>query len=186
MKEMVRMVVALTVLCVLSGGVLSFLKIYTAPLIEAQELNLVQGPAIRSIFPSYTNNPIAERKVFHVDATSVVVFPIKEGDTLTGVAMEQSSPGYSGPLGAMVGFAIETDTIVGVNVTTFKDTAGIGSRVYEEAFRNQFSSLQVNQDLGSVNTLSGATISSSSFIGSVKKATSLYLKLKSQLLTDFT
>ena len=186
MKEMVRMVVTLTVLCVLSGGVLSFLKTYTAPLIEAQELNLVQGPAITSIFPSYTNNPVAERKTFQVDSTSVVVFPIKEGDTLTGVAMEQTSPGYSGALGAMVGFAIESDTIVGVNVTVFKDTAGIGSRVYDETFRKQFSSLQASEDLSSVDTLSGATVSSSSFINSVKKAAAIYLRLKQQMIADFT
>lgn len=186
MKEMLRMVVTLTLLCVLSGGVLSFLKIYTAPLIEAQELNLVQGPAIKAIFPTYTNNPIAERKSVKVDAsTNVVVFPIKEGDMLTGVAMEQMSPSYSGPLGVMVGFNTASDTIVGVQVTAFKDTAGIGSRVYEETFRKQFNTLKASEDINGVSTLSGATVSSSSFIASVKKASALYLKLKNQLMEDF-
>lgn len=186
MREMVRMVATLTILCILSGGILSFLKTYTAPLIEAQELNLVQGPAITSIFPSYTNNPVAERRTFDIDSTSVVVFPIKEGNTLIGVALEQSSPSYSGPLGAMVGFDVQTDTIVGVNVTTFKDTAGIGSRVYDEGFRKQFTALQASQDISGVSILSGATVSSSSFITSVRKAAILYLKLKNQLVADFT
>lgn len=185
MKEMVRMVATLTMLCFISGGVLSFLKLYTAPLIEAQELNKVQGPAIKSIFPNFTNDPVMERKTFHVDGLPVLVFPIKEGETLTGVAIEQINPGYGGPLGAIVGFAIASDTIVGVNVTAFKETPGFGTRLYEETFRKQFNALQADANIAAVNTLSGATVSSTSFRESVKKAASLYLKLKNQCIADF-
>jgi electron transport complex protein RnfG len=43
MGEMIKMVVVLTVLSVVSGGSLAWLKDFTAPKIENQVMNLVKG-----------------------------------------------------------------------------------------------------------------------------------------------
>ncbi len=69
MREMIKMVVVLTVISLLSGGLLAALRDGTKERIESQELEFVKGPAIRSIFEGVTNDPVASR------------FQIKDGET---------------------------------------------------------------------------------------------------------
>lgn len=49
MNEMVKMVVVLTVLSSVAGGVLAAINKGTASQIEAQQLEFVKGPAIKAI-----------------------------------------------------------------------------------------------------------------------------------------
>ena len=186
MKEMVRMIAALSVICLFSGAFLSFLKGYTAPLIEAQELALVQGPVIRTIFPKITNDPITER--VKMKGSQFVVFPIKDDGKLIGVAMEGVSAGYGGDLGTMVGINVQNDTIVGVGTTLFKETPGYGSRVNEDpSFAKQFAGLKTSQNIApgsGVQTLSGATVSSTAYISNVSKVLDFYKKNKDTILQE--
>ena len=68
MGEMIKMVVVLTVLSVVSGGSLSWLKDFTEPKIENSVMNLVKGPAIRNMLSEAENDPVKDR------------FKIKDGD----------------------------------------------------------------------------------------------------------
>ena len=47
MREMIKMVVVLTVLCCLSGGLLASLRDSTKDRIENQQLEFVKGPAMK-------------------------------------------------------------------------------------------------------------------------------------------
>ena len=67
MKSIIRMIAVLSLLCALSGFVLSYLKITTAPRIEEQVLNYVQGPALTLVFPDAENSPLVERHTFTLD-----------------------------------------------------------------------------------------------------------------------
>ena len=49
MAEMIKMVVVLTVLSLLSGGVLASLRDSTREKIEIQELEMVKAPAVRQV-----------------------------------------------------------------------------------------------------------------------------------------
>ncbi len=69
MREMIKMVVVLTILSFFSGGVLAYLRNSTQERIDNQVLEFVKGPAVRAIFEGVDNNPIADR------------FTIKDGDT---------------------------------------------------------------------------------------------------------
>ena len=68
MRELVTMVVVLTVLSAFSGGLLSGLRDATAARIEVQQLKFVKGPAIKTILKGVSNDPIADR------------FTVKDGD----------------------------------------------------------------------------------------------------------
>ena len=61
MKEMIQMVVVLTLLSVISGGSLAFIQDKTTTNIENNKLQFVKGPAIRSILEGATNDPIKDR-----------------------------------------------------------------------------------------------------------------------------
>jgi len=61
MREMIKMLIVLTVLATLSGGLLAAIRDNTKDRIENQVLEFVQGPAIRSILEGATNDPIVDR-----------------------------------------------------------------------------------------------------------------------------
>ena len=61
MREMIKMVVVLTVLCTFSGGLLAAIRSGTKDKIEYQQLKFVKGPAIKSILEGASNDPIVDR-----------------------------------------------------------------------------------------------------------------------------
>ncbi len=187
MGSMVRTVVVLTLLCSISGFVLSYLKSVTAPAIEQQLLVNVQGPAIGLVFTNAENDPVQDRAKFTLASGETVnVFPCKVGDRLTGVAIERFGKGYGGPVGVIVGFNLTNDTLAGVGMTTLKETPGLGMRIRELSFRRQFRELEPPVELssqgGKIDAVAGATISSAGVVAAVNNASQVYKELKPEIL----
>lgn len=186
MIGMLRMVVVLSVLCGLSGFALSYLKMVTAPRIEEQVLTYVQGPALARVFTHTQNSPIADRRKFPLDHGSITVFPALRDGKLVGVALEEQGKGYGGEIGVMVGFNVDSDTLAGIGITTLKETPGLGMRVTEQAFSGQFAGARTPVALasqgGSIDGVSGATISSGGVVTAVNKAVQVYSQLKPEIL----
>ena len=186
MIGMLRMVVVLSVLCGLSGFALSYLKMVTAPRIEEQVLTYVQGPALARVFTHTQNSPIADRRKFPLDHGSITVFPALRDGKLVGAALEEQGKGYGGEIGVMVGFNVASDTLAGIGITTLKETPGLGMRVTEQAFSGQFAGARTPVALasqgGSIDGVSGATISSGGVVTAVNKAVQVYSRLKPEIL----
>ena len=183
MSSILKMIAVLGVLCGFSGFILSYLKAVTAPAVEEQILNNVQGPAISDVFVQADNNPVADRRVFDLPGGGkVTVFPCFRAGRLIGVALENSGKGYGGSVGVMVGFNIAGDTLAGVGMTALKETPGLGMRVREPAFTEQFRSLALPAALssagGRIDAVSGATVSSGGVIEAVNRAGEAYRTLK--------
>ncbi|MGD8657054.1 MAG: electron transporter RnfG, partial [Desulfobacterales bacterium] len=64
---MIKMIIVLTILATLSGGLLAAIRDNTQERIENQVLEFVKGPAIRSILKEATNDPIVDRFQLKVD-----------------------------------------------------------------------------------------------------------------------
>ena len=60
MREMINMMVVLTILGSVSGGLLAATKNWTDPKIEYQQLTFVKGPAIKTIMEGASNDPIVD------------------------------------------------------------------------------------------------------------------------------
>jgi electron transport complex protein RnfG len=180
MREILHMIVALTLICGVSGYSLATLKAATRDRIEGQVLTYVQGPALLGMIGEHDNDPIAQRVKLEHDGETTTVFPVRRGGELVGVAMESFAPGYSGDIGVMVGFDLATDDLMGIGITTQTETPGLGSRVTEPAFTAQFMGhAPANLDLGAnIDAVSGATFSSTGAVNAVKKAVETYKTLK--------
>ena len=190
MASIIRMIVVLSLLCALSGFVLSYLKITTAPRIEEQTLKYQQGPALARVFPDAQNEPLAERESFTLpDGRSVTVFPAKKDGQLYGVALENSAAGFGGDLGVLVGFDTTRDALLGIGITSMKETPGIGTNVAEPGFTNQFRGLELpvalSSEGGNVDAVSGATVSSTGAVNAIRKADDDYAALKDQILAHW-
>lgn len=188
MREMIQMVVVLTVLSFVSGGLLAYVKDGTKDKIEVQQLTFVKGPAIKAILKGATNDPITDR------------FKLKDGDTERSffvgvfdgkpkiVAFESSGKGFGGDLGLMVGVNLEDGKIAGVGVTTHSETPGVGSRAKTDpTFVAQFPGMpiaetfKVKADGGQVDALSGATVTSRGVSAALTEAGKIYEKLKPEI-----
>jgi electron transport complex protein RnfG len=191
MRELIKMIVVLTIISLASGGLLAALREGTQDRIENQVLEFVKGPAVRQVFEGASNDPIASR------------FQLKDGDALRnffvgvfdgeakGLAMEaSSSKGYKGDIGLIVAIDVKTDQIMGIGVTTHNETPGLGAKAKSDPkFAAQFKSVtgsggpvKVTQDGGAINAISGATITSRAVCGAVSDVLGVYAKLKPQIV----
>jgi electron transport complex protein RnfG len=186
MGGIVKMVVVLSVICGLAGFTLSFLKQSMTPLIEEQVLTYVQKPAIESVLANVDNDPIAERKKFTTSrGREVMVFPAVRGGKLYGVALEEFSPGYGGDVGVIVGLEMDKPNLIGIGITTMRETPGLGTRIAQPKFAGQFKESPVDVNLtsrgGKIDAVAGSTISSAAAVDSVRKAVQTFEELKPEI-----
>lgn len=187
MAAALRMIVVLSAICGLAGFALSYLKMVTAPRIEEQVLTYVQKPALLRVFPDADNDPIAERKKFSLpDGGAITVFPARKNGALVGVALENFGKGFGGDIGVMVGFDVRRDALMGIGITTMKETPGLGTRIADPAFTKQFvgapTAVALTSQGGGIDAVSGATISSTGAVTAVGGAAKIYATLKDEIL----
>jgi len=193
MMEIIRMVVVLSAITGLSGFVLSGLKVWTTPIIEEQVLMNVQGPALKRLFLHSNNDPIADRKKLPKpgsEGEELIVFPAIKDGKLLAVAIEAAGKGYGGDVNVLVGFDVAKDNLVGISVTTHKETPGLGSRIQDASFTKQFrgkdpAKATLKKDGGDIDAISGATFSSIGSADAVKQAAGWYTALKDTLKTTW-
>jgi electron transport complex protein RnfG len=189
MLELIKMIVVLTAISLASGGLLAALRDGTQERIDNQVLEFVKGPAVRQVFEGAANDPIAAR------------FQLKDGNVLRdffvgvfdgdakGLALESSSSkGYKGDIGLIVAVDVKSDKLMGIGVTTHNETPGLGAKAKSDPkFSGQFKGaaaggpVKVTQDGGSINAISGATITSRAVCGAVTDALAVYERLKPQI-----
>jgi electron transport complex protein RnfG len=188
MREMIKMVVILTILSCFSGGLLAYIHSGTKERIENQVLEFVKGPAIRAIFEGATNDPIVDRfQIKDGEIERAFFVGVFDGEP-RGIAFETSGKGYGGDVGLMVGIDVQENKLLGVGVTTHAETPGMGAKAQTDpSFAAQFRDISledpinVNQDGGTINAISGATITSRAVCAATNEANDIYKEFKDQL-----
>lgn len=189
MRELIKMIVVLTVISLASGGLLAALREGTQERIDNQVLEFVKGPAVRTVFEGASNDPIANRfQIVDGNQPRTFFVGIYDGDP-KGLAMEASSgKGYKGDVGLIVAIDVKSDKLMGIGVTTHNETPGLGAKAKTDPkFAAQFQGaavtgpVKVTQDGGSINAISGATITSRAVCEAVTDALGVYQKLKPQI-----
>lgn len=187
MKDALRMVALLTSITTLCGLLLSGMNRATAERIALQKLIYIQGPAIKRVLKGVENDPLAEREKVVIGSDTITVFPGKKDGSLKVVAYETAGKGYGGDVGVITGFDIATGDCIGIAIAGSQETPGIGSRVKEDSFCELFlkitssAAIALKKDGGSIDGISGATISSRAVCGAVNDACKLFSKVKSTL-----
>ncbi len=188
MREMIKMVVVLTVLSSFSGTLLAAIHHAMSERIDYQKLKFVQGPAIREILEGSSNDPLTDRFKLTDNGIERSFYVGKFDGEANAVAFETFGKGYGGLIGVMTGFNIKEDKIIGVRVTTHLETPGVGARAKSDlSFVSQFNdqtlvdSYKIRADGGQVDALSGATLTSQGVSGALTDASDIYQRLKPQI-----
>lgn len=192
MRDLIRMVVILTAICGGSALVLAYANYATKAQREYQILKYVKEPSIKAVLSGYENDPIKDRTVMEVAPKgaegpgSKNIFLARKDGRLISVAYGTSAQGYHGVIEVMVGISME-GTLTGVSIMTHTETPGLGARVEESEFTNQFKGLELSPKLqlsgegGTIDSVSGASISSKGVITAVRRALELFPKVKQEV-----
>jgi electron transport complex protein RnfG len=189
MRELIKMIVVLTFISLASGGLLAALREGTQERIDKQVLENVKGPAVRTVFEGAANDPIADRFQINDGGKQRTFFVGVYDGKPKGLAVEVSSgKGYKGDIGLIVAIDVEAGKVMGIGVTTHNETPGLGAKAKSDPkFAEQFKGasapgpVKVTKDGGSINAISGATITSRAVCEAVTDALGIYEKLKPQI-----
>lgn len=190
MRNLIKMVVVLLVICTTSGVVLSYVNEATKAPREYSYIKFVQEPSIKAVLSDYDNDPVKERikLVLGEDEEGkpieIVVFPAKKGDETQAIAYSAAAKGYHDLIEVMVGVGPE-GKLTGISIMTHTETPGLGARIVEPEFTDQFAGLDLDTtnlaaEGGKVDTLSGATFSTVGVITAVGAALEQFPQIKKE------
>ena len=182
-----NMILSLTLIALGSSAGLGFVYELTKEPIALSILNKKLN-AIREVVPEFTNNPNDE--MFRLptgEGDSLDIYPAKNNGEVVGYAVNSyTSKGFSGNISLMAGFKPD-GTIIGISVLEHKETPGLGTKMTEPEFKEQFTGknptefmLKVKKDGGQVDAITAATISSRAFCDAIQRAYNTIKKGDSQ------
>ena len=172
-----NMALSLTHIALVSSALLGFVNEFTREPIALSNLNKKLN-AIRQVVPEFTNNPNDEMYMLPTgEGDSLEIYPAKKDDVIVGYAVNTyTSRGFSGNISLMAGFKAD-GTIINISVLEHKETPGLGTKMTEPGFKDQFIDknpsefeLKVKKDGGPVDAITAATISSRAFCDAVQRA----------------
>ncbi|MCG8564034.1 MAG: RnfABCDGE type electron transport complex subunit G [Desulfobacterales bacterium] len=181
-----NMVLALPIITIISAlAVTSVYLVTKEPIALAQKAK--QERAIREVIPEFDELRTAQVTLDNQDV--IHINKGLKGNELIGYAVETFSvKGYDPtPIKIMVGFKPD-GKIINTAVIQQKETPGLGTKMAEPKFEDQFNekhpeqfSLKVKKDGGDVDGITAATISSRAFCDAVNKA---YNAIKKESKSD--
>jgi electron transport complex protein RnfG len=192
LRDLVKMVVVLTVICACSALLLSYANKATQPQREYQLLKYVKEPSIKAVLSGYNNDPIKDRVVVTVGKDEKgkpiqkTIFPAKENGKLVALAYGSSATGYHGPIEVMVGVSTQ-GKVTGIAIMTHSETPGLGARIAEPGFTKQFQNMDLSPALnlsaqgGKIDAVSGASTSSKGVVTAVRDALKLFPKIEKEV-----
>lgn len=173
---LINMFVALFVICIVSGGVLGVVYNATKEPIAAAE-TAKKTEAIKNVLPEF--NELKETMVMSaLEDTEIPFYLAYDADNnFIGAAVETfTNKGFSGNISLMVGILAD-GTLKNISVLQHAETPGLGSKMTEPTFKDQFNgkkadsfNIKVKKDGGDVDAITAATISSRAFCDAVNRA----------------
>lgn len=195
MNDMVRLVVVLTLVASGAGLILSVVESVTRePIAEQRRLETLR--ALQAVLPP-ADNAVDEDVVTLVTGQDRrgrdlqrTFYRGRQNGELTGIAFTTVAPdGYSGDIVIMVG--IQPDgTVAGIEILRHSETPGLGDKVTQPAFKQNFvgknldnADWRVKKDGGEFDQITGATISPRAVVGAVRRGLEFYRSHREQIVT---
>jgi electron transport complex protein RnfG len=100
------------------------------------------------------------------------IYVVYDNSNTIGYAYIAQGKGYGGYIDILVGLEDET-TIKGINIIKHSESPGLGARIVEDEYRNQYIDLnisdsEINFNGGQIDSITGATISSKAVADAVR------------------
>ena len=166
------MVVTLFLVALVCSVILSFVYSYTTPRIEETQKELTLA-GLKEVIIAQEFTPVVPDTVWKaIDSTQNVV----------GIVFRVFPQGYGGPVPLTVGLDLE-GKITGIRIASaaegLKETPGLGVKIIEPDFRDQFigktlDNVLLKRDGGEIDAITAATISSRAVCNGIKQGIEQY------------
>lgn len=165
-KDFVMPIAVLTIICLVMAVLLALTNNVTAPIIEEAE-KAAAAEARAEVMPQADGFEPVDVAAEDLPGSVIDVYKATNG---AGYVVQLAGDGYGGKKTLKVIVGVDADGfITDTKVMSHSETPGLGSRVAEADFNDQFNGLD-ESGLDGIVTISGATISSNHYIDTVKDA----------------
>jgi len=161
MKEAIKYSLILSSICLVASALLAGVYTLTKFRIETQAEAEIEA-SLKQVLPGASRfEPVPDE-----NGGILYYKGFDNKDKLAGIVFSAQGKGYSSTIETMCGMLL-TGEITAIKVISQNETPGIGTRVSEKTFADQFAKKSI-AGLSEVSAISGATISSKALINSVK------------------
>ena len=190
MRTALRYVAVLTLICVISAGILAYVfQVTQAPIaVSRQKVTL---SAVRTVLPQFDRLvDAAACQAAIAEPGAPEMYAAFQAEAFVGAAIKASDPdGFGGEVAFMVGVTAD-GRVHAIRLLSHKETPGLGTKLAEEHFTSQFQALEVpaaglkvRKDGGSIQAITGATISSRTATRSATKAVEAFRKYSARVVS---
>lgn len=174
-KKTIKLALVLFVAASISAATLSVIFSVTKPRIDEYKANKLQ---------SDLKEVLKEAIEFEEIITDTLWKGTDSTGACVGIAFKVFPKGYGGPVETLVGLKTDT-TVTGIIVASpaegLKETPGLGIKIRESWFRDQFGGkkleeLLLKKDGGELDAVTAATISSRAVVNGTREGIELYMK----------
>jgi electron transport complex protein RnfG len=180
-SSLLNMFLSLTMICIVTSGILAFVNTKTAgPIAYSKKQRLEE--AVKLVVPDFDNSPLDESWMAEVaSGDSLRIYPARKNGKLIGAAIESNSmKGFGGEIKVLVGLDVN-GKLLDYAVLQHAETPGLGDKMgtWFKTDKNKQSiigkdlslgMLNVSKDDGEVDAITAATISSRAFLDAVNRA----------------
>jgi Na+-translocating ferredoxin:NAD+ oxidoreductase subunit G len=173
-KQSAHIILTLSLIGMLSGGILALVSSWAFPLIAQRELEAKEA-AIFQVQPeavTYEQVPVDGMEVYQV---------FDEAGEPIGYSMLYAENGFQSLIKVMIGLSQDMNTIIAIEILDQNETPGLGTLIKEPEYKDQFVGLSTTPNIvwvkgvppsapNEVQTITGATITSSAVVELVDTA----------------
>lgn len=167
-SSILKIALNLTIACFVSGLIIAAVYYFTADA-AAQKVVELRDEAMRGL--------VADADGFTpVEGKEGVFSAEKDGETIAYI-IPSENPGYEGTINMLVAVAAD-GSVISYEITSHKETPGLGDKAAKDPFRGQFVGKKLDQmvvvkdpsNAENIQAMTGATITSKAVTEAVKKA----------------
>lgn len=179
MRNNIKSIISVAIVFVVSAMLLVFVNSKTSVMLQnsASGADFEENSAVIKEADAFENVELPTDEAFSGIQS---VFAAKKGDDIIGYAIKSSVKGFGGDIISLTGVLANGD-IEAFQVLEHTESPGIGERIVEPEFQDQFSNysgeVALDSDGGAISALSGATVSSKAAVEAVKLAQNYVLGL---------
>ncbi|MCF7870565.1 MAG: FMN-binding protein [Candidatus Omnitrophica bacterium] len=171
MKEVIKISATLTLICLICAFLLALAYNTAEGKIEANQKKAIEN-SINKLAPEATRQD-------KIKIGGKTLWKLYRNNDLTGYAAIASGQGYGGEIRIMIVTGRNLEKIKGIEIIESNETPGLGSKIQEKDFKNQFKNLEIRKPISytkekpakpnQIQAITGATISSKSVVEILNK-----------------
>jgi len=182
-STLMNMILSLVLISMTMSATLAFVYLKTREPIEAAARQK-EIDAIKQVLPEFDSDPNQSKSV----QNGVVVYRLSRQNQPVGYAIKTyTDKGFGGHVELMAGF-LPDGSINKVTVLTHKETPGLGTKMADPKFSNQFIgknplsfTLKVRKDGGQVDAITAATVSSRAYCDALQRAYDTFVNVNDSI-----